>query len=153
MSRFPLAALLGVLLIACHVTAPPRDAAQWESTVHGVQITWRLVAPGELAPYSGHAQGGLGATGCVVDIDAAGARHALARLAAHEAGHCLQGRYLIPPQGRPDLGAYFADPMEGWPEAYAQAYLAACGDSLRPLGWADLAVPRCAEAPHPLTVP
>lgn len=157
MSRIPiLAALLALLLSGCQVVAPPRDRAQWTSTVHGVQVTWRLVNPGTLRtehlPIVGVAQGGPLVQSCVVDIDVTLARRELARVAAHEYAHCAQGHYLIPLLSRPDLGAYYASLLEGWPETYARAYLAACGDSLLPLGWADMGTPMCAQAPHPLDV-
>ena len=91
----------------------------------------------------------LALTACGIQ---APARHELVRVAAHEVGHCFQFRYLLPGIPRPDLGSYTASGAEGFAETYARAYLAACGDSLRPLGWADLGVPSCDEAPDPRAV-
>lgn len=155
----PLAALLSALALAgCGITAPPRDDAQWQSEVQGVTITWRATAPSALGdarhagPAVGYASWMLAGQTCVVDLDMTLARHELTRVAAHEAGHCLQARHLLPGLPRPDLGAYFADPQEGYAETYARTYLAACGDSLRPLGWADTAAPSCTDAPDPRTI-
>ncbi|MCP2015876.1 hypothetical protein L1280_003056 [Deinococcus sp. HSC-46F16] len=150
--------LLAPLLAGCTVVSTPRDAAQWTTTVHGVTVTWRWVAPGTLqrrgdTPYAGYTLTLPLAQGCVVDIDPALSRHDLVRVAAHEYGHCAAGRYLqlgvADPQG---LSAYHRQLWEQWPERYAQAYLAACGPSLRPLGWYDLVQATCAEAPDPRTV-
>jgi len=149
---------LPLLLTACRFVAPARDQAQWTTTVHGVQITWRWVTPGALGQsgpltFAGYAHTTpLGDT-CVVDIDPVMSRSGLVRVAAHEAGHCLAGRFLRVggDPGRPEV--YYQRVFESWPEAYAQAYLKACGDSLRPLGWADMKAPSCAEAPHPRDIP
>lgn len=81
MHRFKPLTLLIALLVSCGITAPPRDNAQWSSTVQGVSITWRATVPGAMLDN-----------------------------------------------------------------------LKTCGDSLRPLGWVDFAVPRCAEAPDPRTI-
>lgn len=149
--------LLALALAACGIQAPPRDNAQWQSEVHGVSVTWRATAPAALGQVStGHVAGyataaPLGAS-CVVDLDLTRSRYALARIAAHEYMHCAQARYLLPGLPRPDLGPHFATGNEGLAETYARAYVEACGDSLRPLGWADLSVPTCAEAPDPRAV-
>lgn len=152
-----LALLFAFILTSCNITAPPRDNAQWQSEVHGVLVTWRATAPAALGQVStGHVAGYATAaplgTSCVVDLDLTRSRYALARIAAHEYMHCAQARYLLPGLPRPDLGPHFATGNEGLAETYALAYVAACGDSLRPLGWADLSVPTCAEAPDPRTV-
>ena len=149
--------LLPLLLAGCGIVAPPRDNAQWQSSVQGVQITWRYVAPAALgtvgsAPIIGHASTVLLGQSCVIDLDPALVRQALPLVAAHEVGHCLQMRYVLPSLPRPDLGEYFAAGREGYAQTYALAYLAACGDSLKPLGWADYSVPTCAEAPDPTRV-
>lgn len=146
-----------LLLAACNITAPPRDNAQWSSTVHGVDVTWRATAPAALGQVStgnvaGHALTAPLGQSCVVDIDMTRSRYALARVAAHEYMHCAQARYLLPGIPRPDLGAHFESGNEGLAETYALAYVKACGDSLAALGWPDLAVPTCAEAPDPRTV-
>lgn len=149
--------LLTLTLTACNITAPPRDNAQWQTSTHGVDVTWRATAPSALGQTStghiaGHALAAPLGQSCVVDIDLTRSRYALARVAAHEYMHCAQARYLLPGIPRPDLGAHFESGNEGLAETYARAYVAACGDSLRPLGWPDLAVPTCAEAPDPRTV-
>ena len=36
--------LFALVLTACGIQAPPRDNAQWTTTVHGVGITWRATA-------------------------------------------------------------------------------------------------------------
>ncbi|GAA5503030.1 hypothetical protein Dxin01_02779 [Deinococcus xinjiangensis] len=149
--------LLPLSLAACGFTAPPRDNAQFVSTLYGVEITWRLVNPGTLGTdgryaYVGYAQALPFGSTCVIDIDPTLARHQLAHVAAHEAGHCLSARYALLGPKRPDLGPYFDSLTEGFAETYAQAYTAACGDSLKPLGWQDLAAPTCTEAPDPRTV-
>lgn len=156
MLRF-LIPLLALALTACGIVAPARDNAQWDSTIHGVSVTWRATAPGglgriEAGEVLGHATWVLAGTNCVVDIDLARSHAQLARVAAHEYAHCAQARYLLPGLPRPDLGAYFADPREGFAETYARAYVAACGDALSPLGWVDFNVPLCAEAPDPRAV-
>ncbi|OWL98975.1 hypothetical protein CBQ26_00515 [Deinococcus indicus] len=158
------AAALALGLAGCSVTAPPRDNAQWTTEVHGVAITWRWTEPGALggpvydadgryrAP-SGHAHALPGGTSCVVDIDPTAVRSELARMAAHEAGHCLQARYLrVFADPRSD-DAYTHQLLERWPEGYAQAYLRACGESLRALGWKDPTPSRCAAPPHPNDIP
>lgn len=150
--------LLASLLAACSVTAPPRDNAQFTTALHGVTVTWRYVSPGALGPATphlpkiGHATWGLGGGACVVDIDPALSRQQLTRVAAHEYFHCAAARYLLPGRPRPDLGTYWASPGEGAAQTYALAYLQACGDSLRPLGWQDLVPQACAEAPDPKEV-
>lgn len=144
--------LLALLLTACGVTAPPRDTGQWTTTTHGVTVTWRYVAPGSLGKYSGWATYLPAGTSCVVDLDPALSDGQLARVAAHEYGHCAQARYLLPGIPRPDLGSYYATGTEGYAETYALAYLAACGYSLRPLGWTDRREPSCDTAPDPRTI-
>ncbi|WP_339098323.1 hypothetical protein WDJ50_18330 (plasmid) [Deinococcus sp. VB142] len=156
MLRF-LALLFALTLTSCNITAPPRDNAQWQTSTYGVDVTWRATAPSALGQTStGHIAGyalaaPLGQS-CVVDIDLTRSRYALARVAAHEYMHCAAARYLLPGIPRPDLGAHFESGSEGLAETYARAYVAACGDSLRALGWPDLAVPTCAEAPDPRAV-
>ena len=146
-----LLAPLLALLTACGVTAPPRDTGQWTSTVHGVEITWRLNQAQALGAWDGLAHSVLGGKSCVVDVNAT-ARAQLTRLAAHEAGHCLQAAFLLPGFDRADIAPYFADPKEGFAESYARAYLKACGDSLKPLGWQDANTASCTEAPDPRTI-
>ena len=146
-----------LLLASCGIVAPARDNAQWQTSTHNVSVTWRATSPGGLGRMEsgsvlGHASWFLAGTNCVVDMDLAQSRAQLVRVAAHEYGHCAQAKYLLPGIPRPEFGPYFADPTEGFAETYARAYLAACGDSLRPLGWSDLAVPLCAEAPDPRAV-
>lgn len=158
MRRWPLpllAALLAPLLAGCTFVSTPRDTVQWTTTVHGVTVAWRWVAPGALtrrsgAPYAGHALTLPLAQGCVVDIDPALSRHDLVRVAAHEYGHCAAGLYLkLGAESLEGLSDYHRRLGEQWPERYAEAYLAACGRSLRPLGWYDLVQATCAEAPDP----
>lgn len=162
--RTLLPVLLALGLAGCSVTAPPRDNAQWTTEVHGVSITWRWTEPGALAEPVSDGLGGFrtvggraevrpGSSSCVVDLDPTVIRQQLTRVAAHEAGHCLQARYL----------RLFADPQnadpsthqlfERWAEAYAQAYLRACGQSLRALGWKDPIDPNCPAPPHPNDIP
>lgn len=152
--RRPLLTLPLLLLASCGIVAPARDNAQWQTSTHNVSVTWRATAPGGLGQIrtgyvAGYATAAPGGTSCVVDIDLTRSRYALARVAAHEYMHCAQARYLLSGIPRPDLGPHFATANEGLAEAYARAYVEACGDSLRPLGWSDLAVPLCAEAPDP----
>lgn len=148
--------LLAGLLAACSVQAPPRDNAQFQATVWDVTITWRYVNPDALnrghGSVAGRATWGPGGRSCVVDLDASGSRRKFTQVVAHEAAHCFQARHLLPGIARPDLGTYFASPVEGFAETYALAYMAACGDSLRPLGWADYRVALCAQAPDPREV-
>ena len=147
--------LLPLLLAGCGIVAPPRDNAQWQSTLYDTSITWRATAPGAMLSdraYIGFALALPTGQSCVVDIDLALARYELARVAAHEAGHCFQARHLLAGIPRPDLGDYYSGGIEGFAQTYALAYLKACGDSLKPLGWKDFAVPTCAEAPDPRTV-
>ncbi|GGS10347.1 hypothetical protein [Deinococcus sedimenti] len=156
----PLAALaLPLLLAACSVTAPPRDNAQWSSTLHGVTVTWRWTTPGELARRTGnpgtagHASVLPGASSCVVDIDPSVSPGQLTRIAAHEFGHCLAAaklRVFGDPQ-HPDPHTHQL--FERWPEAYAQAYLRSCGQSRRPLGWTDRAEPQCSAPPTAEDIP
>lgn len=147
--------LLAFLLTGCTVVAPARDNAQWTTTVHEVEVTWRWVAPGALvrrqgSPYAGYATTGPLARKCVVDIDPTLSRGDLVRVAAHEYGHCAAGRYLkLGVSTTEGLSAYHQQVWESWPERYAQAYLAACGNSLKPLGWKDIVEPKCAQAPDP----
>ncbi|WP_027460347.1 hypothetical protein [Deinococcus murrayi] len=149
--------LLTPLLSGCTFVSTPRDAAQWSTAVHGVTVTWRWVTPGALArrgdtPYAGYTLTAPFAWGCVVDIDPALSRHDLVRVAAHEYGHCAAGLYLqLGASSLEGLSAYHRQLWEQWPERYAEAYLAACGRSLRPLGWYDLTPATCAEAPDPRT--
>lgn len=159
LTRTLTALTLPALLAACSVTAPPRDTAQWISTVHGVTVTWRWTTPGQLARETGDpGTAGRstvlpGAASCVVDIDPSVAPGELTRVAAHEFGHCLAAaklRIFADPQN-PD--PYTHQLFERWPEAYAQAYLTACGDSRRALGWADRIAPRCAQAPAATDIP
>lgn len=144
------------LLVGCNITAPPRDTGQFQATVWDVVITWRYVNPDalrtEAGAVGGHTTWGPGNRSCVVDLDASASRFKFTQVVAHEAGHCFQARYLLPGISRPDLGDYFSNPLEGFAETYALAYLAACGDSLSPLGWRDFRVPFCAEAPDPREV-
>lgn len=146
-----------LLLASCGIVAPARDTAQWQTSTHNVSVTWRATSPGGLGHIEagnvlGHANWFLAGTNCVVDVDLAQSRTQLVRVAAHEYAHCAQAHFLLPGLARSDLGPYFADPREGFAENYAHVYLAACGNSLRPLGWADLNVPLCAEAPDPRAV-
>lgn len=152
--------LLPLLLASCGVVAPPRDRAQWSTSLYGVEITWRWVNPGTLGttpdgqPYAGYTLTTPLGDRCVVDLDPALAqRDSLTHVAAHEAGHCLAARSLRlgGDPGRP--GAYYQQLLERWPEAYAQAYLRACGDSLRPLGWVDSRAASCEAPPDPRSVP
>lgn len=176
MRKITLIALLALLMTACTVTpddppappgppvnvilAPERDTGQWVTTVHGVTVTWRATAPGTANRdnhdpklfFVGWASSAVGSKTCVVDIDLVNARREQARIAAHEYGHCAQATYNLPGIPRADLGSYYAAPGEGYAETYAQAYLEACGNSLKPLGFQDFAVPTCAEAPDPRTV-
>ncbi|GGR63008.1 hypothetical protein GCM10008959_26380 [Deinococcus seoulensis] len=157
------AAALALTLASCNVTAPPRDNAQWTSTVRGVSITWRWTAPGALGEpvveagvatqVAGHTTMVPGGQSCVVDIDPVAARGQVPRVAAHEAGHCLQARYLKVSADPQNPDPYTHQLSERWAEAYAQAYLRECGPSLRPLGWADGRDPDCAQAPDPDSIP
>lgn len=145
--------LLSILLLtSCSVTLPPGDP-QWTGDVQGVTIYWRYAVPGELpAGQVEHADYlPLGLT-CAVRVDPMLSGPSLTRAAAHGAGHCLQARYLLAGFSRPDLPAYFTDPDEGFAETYAEAYLRACGGSLRPLGWSDPVPAHCSAAPDPSTV-
>ena len=159
MPRLPLfltALLTGCTLTACTFVAPARDNAQWTTTVHGVEVTWRWVTPGTLRQPSGEPYAGYTLTGplgqkCVVDIDPALSRGDLVRVAAHEYGHCAAGRYLKVGANVEGLSAYHRQIQEQWPERYAEAYIAACGRSLIPLGWVDTVQPTCGEAPDPRT--
>lgn len=151
----PLLALL-TSCSAFHAPAP----SEWTSTVHGMAITWRLVTPGSIAGPPGHQYAGYATSSpleraCRVELDAGvlvRAPELVPHLAAHEVGHCMQGRFLLPGLPRPDLGPYYASGMEGWAETYALAYLAACGPSLAPLGWADPRPADCEHPPDPRTV-
>ncbi|UQN10354.1 hypothetical protein [Deinococcus sp. QL22] len=144
---------LALLLSACSVTVPPRDNAQWTTTVLDTQITWRWVSPGGLGGnLGGYAISAPGGKSCVVDIDPSLSRDQIPMVAAHEAGHCLAGRYLILGFSRPDLGPYFDNPFEGFAQTYALAYLAACGQSLKALGWIDLRPSRCEAPPDPRSI-
>ncbi|MVN88300.1 hypothetical protein GO986_16260 [Deinococcus sp. HMF7620] len=148
-------------LSGCSFTAPPRDEAQWSSTVHGVAVTWRWTAPGALSGADLHpgqvtmgaTHAAPGGTSCVIDIDPAASRYQLPRVAAHEVGHCLQARYLKVGGDPRSTDPYLNQTLERWPEAYAQAYLTACGPSLVPLGWRDAAPATCTAPPHPDDVP
>ncbi|SMB93898.1 hypothetical protein [Deinococcus hopiensis] len=155
MRRRPLC-LLACLLGGCTFVASPRDTAQWTTTVYGVGVTWRWVTPGTLKRgsdgfYAGYTlTGPLGQT-CVVDIDPALSRGDLVRVAAHEYGHCAAGRYLKLGANTAGLSAYHQQIQEQWPERYAEAYIKACGRSLKPLGWVDIVEPTCEAAPDPRT--
>lgn len=82
--------------------------------------------------------------GCVIMLDQHyflnGTPRQQTLLLAHEFGHCLDGSKLlyshnhVGDQGKV-YGAYYAAAVEGFAEAYARAYLAACGTNLAPLGW------------------
>lgn len=146
----PILVLLALLLSACSVTVPPRDNAQWVTRVWGTDITWRWVNPGGLGGNTGgYAISAPGGASCAVDLDPALSREQLPMVAAHEAGHCLAGRYLIWGFSRPDLGAYFDTPFEGFAQTYALTYVAACGESLTPLGWVDPRPSTCTSPPDP----
>lgn len=152
--RRVLLTLAAMALTSCGVTAPPRDNAQWNTTVHGVAVTWRWTNPGALRGGQDVAEARsiwLG-NNCVVDIDPLLSEGGITRTAAHEYGHCAQARYLLPGIPRPDLGAYYADAGEGFAETYALAYLRECGSSLRPLGWLDRWKSLCATPPDPRTI-
>jgi hypothetical protein len=142
--------LLAVLLSACSVSVPPRDNAQWTTQVWDTSITWRWTNPGALGgTRGGEAFPAIGGNSCVVDIDPALSRNQLSMVAAHEAGHCLAGKYLIWGFPRPDLGPYYDNPFEGFAQTYALAYLASCGQSLKALGWVDLRPSNCEHPPDP----
>lgn len=159
-------ALLPLLLIlaACAPTPPPTPPGsptpepRWTATVRGVPLVWEIVAPGALGllygtvgpPVGGRAH--MGERPCRVALDVEATRGEWARYAAHEAAHCLQVALRLPGRTRPDLGAYYADPAEGFAETYARAYVRTCGESLRPLGWRDARVPTCAAAPDPRAI-
>ena len=141
--------LLALALTACAAQPPPSPqpaalAPQWQSTVHGVAVVWRWAPPGSLGhvpdgrPIAGRAWGTL--SPCVVDIDAAVSAPELVRVAAHEWAHCAQSAHALPGE------------VESYADAYAAAYLAACGGSLAPLGWRDYRVPLCAQAPDPRAI-
>lgn len=144
---------LPLLLASCGgFTAPARDNAQWTTELHGTTITWRWTEPGALEREygpgaAGHTQFTPGGTHCVIDIDPVASRASLTRVAAHEAGHCLAGRYLRVGADPQNDDPYTHQLMEQWPEAYAQEYLRTCGLSLAPLGWDDRRQAACAAAP------
>lgn len=76
-------------------------------------------------------------------------------LLAHEVGHCLDLRKLsLSHGGLTDhgkrWGAYYANPSEGFAEAYARLYLRVCGTDLDSLGWMN-ARGSCIP-PHPRQV-
>lgn len=157
--------LLPILLTGCMFNVPARDNAQWTTTTHGVTVHWRWVTPGSLgglltslghqpdnhtAPrYAGTAITLPPALSCVVDLDPALSRHDLTRVAAHEFGHCAAGHYVKISLKTEGLSEYHQQIFERYAENYAQLYMKECGDSLRPLGWYDLAEPKCSAAPDP----
>lgn len=160
----PLWLALATLLSGCVFTVPPRDNAQWVSTVHGVTMHWRWVTPGALggafgtlagqpdnpAPrYAGMAMTAPLALSCVIDIDPALSRGDLVNVAAHEAGHCFAGHYLRLSATTEGLSPYHQQLFERYAELYAQLYIRECGRSLRPLGWFDTVEPTCRAAPDP----
>lgn len=155
-------ALLPLLLLAaCAPTPPPTPPGsptpepRWTATVRGVPLVWETVEPGTLGllygtvgpPVGGRAH--LREHPCRVEIDVDATRGQWAQVAAHEAAHCFQVALRVPGRARPDLGEYYADPAEGYAETYALAYVRACGESLRPLGWRDARVPTCDQPPDP----
>lgn len=81
---------------------------------------------------------------CFVQIDRAyfdnGTAWQKVNLVAHEVGHCLDLRRLgLSSGGFRDegkrWGAYYANPSEGFAEAYARTYIDRCGLDLDSLGW------------------
>lgn len=153
---------LAALLSACGLPAPPPvvpqaflHATDWQTTLYGVTVTTRLVAPGALGGQDGLAYTAFAhirPEGRFIEVDVALSRGKLTRVVAHEWGHHFQWAFGLPGIPRPDIDARAADPQEGYAETYARAYVAACGDSLRPLGWADFNVPSCGEAPDPRSI-
>lgn len=154
LKRFLTTLALPLLLASCGgFTTPERDNAQWTTELHGVSITWRWTEPGALERRHGPGVAGFalftpGGSSCVIDIDPVATRMALTRVAAHEAGHCLAGRYFKVGAKHNNPDPHANELMEQWPEAYAQAYLRTCGLSLAPLGWDDRRQATCTAPPN-----
>lgn len=158
--RRSLLPLLAALLVGCGAAPPPPTSPtlepRWTATVRGVPIIWEIVRPGSLGRLWGDPNGPvvgarayMGERPCRIQIDTVETRADMPGFAAHEVGHCLQAFHGLPGIPRPELGGYWADPTEGFAETFAEAYRAACGPSLAPLGWSDTRPARCAEVPDP----
>ncbi|WP_291424593.1 hypothetical protein [Deinococcus sp.] len=101
--------------------------------------------------------------GCVIMLDQTyflnGTPTQKTLLLAHEFGHCLDGSRLLYSHNHVGdsgkvYGPYYRPAVEGFAEAYARAYLKACGTNLALLGWETAPQDRGAacELPDPKAV-
>lgn len=143
MKRHLLLALL--LLTGCRYLGPIQPGEN--ATVFlGVRVTFELKDSQDFGVCPADRIGcsiPLGAV-CLVQLDRSYFERADLRrktlLVAHELGHCVDLYRLGASHGGfhdegKRWGAYWAVPSEGFPEAYARAYLNRCGPDLDSLGW------------------
>jgi hypothetical protein len=132
--------ILAVLLAACARAPAPLPPAPLPeplpvtAVVAGLTIQYRAALPGTLDTTARPhvlAYAYLAAPGCRVYLTS-GMEHN-AHVVSHEVGHCL-----AMPGG---------DFSEAAAERYRVRYLAACGESVRPLGLPDERDPTCSAAP------
>ncbi|MDR6218483.1 hypothetical protein [Deinococcus soli (ex Cha et al. 2016)] len=120
----------------------------WKTTVLGVGVKYVVTRPNTV--FLGRMRNVSPALDCTVEIaidpdfmQALGAKNYLAWISAHEIGHCLDARLLSSSHNHtaakgPPLEAYGDTNLgraETFGDAYALAYLKACGNRLAPLGW------------------
>lgn len=151
---------LALLLLATACAPTVWRAPGWEFEVMGVKGVVRLVPAKDFGFCKPHMIGCAAPVGhsCLVmlDKDKWDSRSDKYRtlLLAHEIAHCLDGSVLeyshngFKDEGKV-YGQYWAAPAEGFAEAFAQAYYAACGANMAPLGYGE--GPAC-EIPDPRSI-
>lgn len=150
--------LLPLLLLSLPACAPRvLSAPGWEFVALQTKAQVKLVDRKDFGYCSAKLVGctaPLG-QGCVIMLDKTyflnGTPRQQTLLLAHEFAHCLDGSKLLYSHNHfgdagKQYGAYYTAAVEGFAEAYARAYLAACGTNLTPLGWGK--GPAC-ELPNP----
>lgn len=153
-------ALPGLLTLLTACAPAVFSAPGWHTAVWGTRMTVRLVDARDFGYCSARLVGCTVPVGrdCLVLLDRryflGGTPRQQTLLLAHEVGHCLDGSRLAYSHGGFGdagrvYGAYYASPIEGFAEAYAHVYLAACGTNLAPLGWAGARGGEACAVPDP----
>ena len=130
-------ALLALALTGCDVVMYLSPAIEsWEAEVMGIPVVYKLVRGNDV--YGGVMTWTGGVCRIALDVRLEGDEQVM--VAAHEIGHCIDGAHLgwssngWGNAGCFHFGKHYCDPKEGFAQAWAHAYVLACGHARSPLG-------------------